>query len=418
MNILYAVLVLGGMGLLFGLLLTVASRFFAVPANPKRDAIREVLPGANCGGCGYPGCDACADAIAAGKAEPNACPVGGADVAKKIGDIMGVETTVGEKMVARVICQGDLANCRTKFQYHGIEDCVAATTVSDGNRACKYACLGMGTCVKACPFDAIHIDKARMIAVVDAEKCQSCGKCVAACPKNVLSMQPISQPVRLECRAAEAGYLVTDNCRVGCNGCERCMLACKFDAIKMVNHLPQIDREKCRGCMMCYEACPTHAIWADLDNRKIARIDKKACVGCGLCKRTCKFEAVAGELRQVHTITRACTGCGECAEKCPKKCIVMKVRDHTRDANAKLGTTAEPILAVKPDAGAMVTPKPKPQYSPEIQAKIDAALAAKAAKEAAAKAAAQSAAPVSDPKAHTEAPAEIKAAKETKEETR
>lgn len=403
-NILYAVLVLAGMGLLFGLLLGVASKFFAVPTNEKRDAVRAALPGANCGACGFPGCDACADAIVSGKASPNVCPVGGAPVAQKIGAIMGVETQSGEKKVARVLCQGDVNNCRSKFDYHGIQDCVAATTLNDGNKACKYACLGLGTCVRACPFDAIHIDKARGIAVVDEEKCQSCGKCVAACPKNVLSMQPVSQPVRVACRVPEEGYRVSDNCRVGCIGCGRCEEACKFDAIKMVNHLPQIDLEKCRACMMCYEACPTHAIWADLEHRRIAKIDKESCIGCGLCKRTCKFGAVVGDLRQVHTITHACTGCGECAEKCPKKCIVMKVRDHARDSSARV----EPALAVKP------TEAVKPKFTPEMQAKIDAALAAKAAKEAVAKAAVRSEAPVSDPKAHTEAPAEIKAAEQSK----
>lgn len=345
MEILYAALVLGGMGLLFGALLTVASKVFAVPSNPQRDAVREVLPGANCGGCGYPGCDGCADAIASGKAPVNACPVGGADVAAKVAKIMGVEPEVSSvKKVATVLCQGDIERCGNKFNYTGIQDCVAATLVSDGNRMCKYACLGLGTCVRACPFDAIHIDENKKIAVVDEDKCQSCGKCVAACPKNVLELLPVKQPVQLLCRAAERGKLVSDNCKIGCIGCTRCEKACKFGAITMVNNLPVIDREKCRGCMMCAEACPTGALTANWDIRKIAEIDKQTCIGCGMCKRTCQFEAVAGEMRHPHDITDACTGCGACAEKCPKKCITMKVRDHVRDANAKVGTTPEKVL--------------------------------------------------------------------------
>ena len=349
MDILYAALVLGGMGLVFGIVLTVVSKVFAVPSNPQRDAVREALPGANCGGCGYPGCDGCADAIAAGKAAVNACPVASAEACAKIAQAMGQEPVdASAKMVAKVICQGDVEHCRTKFEYTGIKDCVAASLVNDGNRACKYACLGMGTCVRACPFGAISIDERLKIAVVDEEKCQSCGKCVAACPKGVLALQPVNQDVRLMCRAAEEGMLVADNCRIGCIGCERCLHACKFGAITMKNHLPVIDKEKCVNCMMCAEACPTHAIWADWDNRKIAEIDKSTCIGCTICKRQCQFEAIIGEVKKPHEILDACTGCGKCAEKCPKKCITMKVRSHVRDSFSKVGTTPDPVIAVDP----------------------------------------------------------------------
>ena len=384
MEVLYAALVLGGMGALFGILLTVASKVFAVPSNPRRDSVREVLPGANCGGCGYPGCDGCADAIVAGKAPLNACPVGGSEVAKKIAAALGQEAQEeGVKMVAQVLCQGDLEHCKVKFNYSGIQDCVAASLVNDGSKSCKYACLGLGTCVRVCPFDAIRIDPAKGIAEVDREKCQSCGKCVDACPKHVIQLQPMNQPVRLLCRAADKGILVSDNCRVGCIGCERCFNACKFGAIEMKDHLPIIDMQKCRGCMMCAEACPTNAIWADWDHRKIAEINKNECIGCGLCKRQCQFESIVGEVKKPHEVLDACTGCGKCAEKCPKKCITMKVREHTRDAFSKIGTTPEAVSVDKP---VVQEEKPKPKYSPEVQAKIDAALKAKKAKEEAAKA--------------------------------
>ena len=382
MEIIIAALALGGMGILFGLLLTGTSKLFAVPANPTRDAIRDVLPGANCGGCGYPGCDGCADAMAAGKAPVNACPVGGAGVADQVAAILGVEPAdASARNVARVICQGDIEHCRTKFRYEGIQDCVAASLVNDGNRSCKYACLGLGSCVKACAFDAIHIDERLKIAVIDEDKCVACGKCVETCPKSVLALHPATEPVRLLCRAAEEGILVSDNCRKGCIGCERCLLACKFGAITMVNHLPIIDKDKCRSCMMCAEVCPTTAIWANWDERRIAEIDQSQCIGCTMCKRNCQFEAVAGTVKQPHEVTDACTGCGICAEKCPKKCITMKVREHTRDRNSKVGNTPEQVLAVKADA-----PAPKPARIPEQEAKIKAALEAKAAREKAAQA--------------------------------
>lgn len=338
--------VLAAIALVFSLLLTLANKVFEVPSDPKRDQIREALPGANCGGCGFAGCDALADAIAAGKAPANACPVGGAAVANQIASIIGSDAvTDGTKMVATVVCQGTVDRCKTKFEYHGIQDCLAATLVNDGNRACQYACLGLGTCVRACKFDAIHIDEHDQIAVVDPEKCTSCGACVTACPKKVLDMQPVTLPVRLLCRAAEEGHLVSDNCRIGCIGCELCKNACKFDAITMKNHLPVIDREKCTGCMMCAEVCPTSSLWGDFDNRHIALIDRDLCIGCGICKKVCQFEAISGERKSIHEVNEACTGCGQCVPKCPKKAITLPVRQHVRDANAKAGT-GEGVLAV------------------------------------------------------------------------
>lgn len=339
--VLIAVLILGAMGLVFGLLLIGANKVFEMPSDPKRDAVRNVLPGANCGGCGFAGCDALADAIAAGEAPVNACPVGGAAVAAQVAQIMGLDAAPEQvRNIATVVCQGSLDRCKAKFTYHGIQDCVAASLVNDGNRSCKYACLGLGTCVRACKFDAIHIDKHSGIAQVDPEKCQGCGACVKACPKHVLNLQPETLPVRLLCSAAEKGFLVSDNCKIGCVGCEVCMDACKFGALTIVDHLPVIDREKCTGCMMCAEVCPNGSLWGDFDNRKIAEIDRDLCIGCTICKRTCQFEAISGELKQIHEVNEACTGCGECVKKCPKKAIQLHVRDHVRDANAKVGTTA------------------------------------------------------------------------------
>ena len=369
-RILYAILIVGGFAALFGILLTIVAKVFAVPKNPTRDAVREALPGANCGGCGYPGCDGCADAIASGKAGPDACPVGGAEVAKKIGAILGIDVGESERKVAHVICQGGTDRCRVRFDYHGIMDCNAAAIVQDGYKACRFACLGLGNCERVCPFGAIRIDKAKMIAVVNENKCQSCGKCIAECPRNVLELRPVSQPVDMRCRNAEMGKVVSQKCSAGCIGCERCEKACKFQAITIVNHMPVIDNSKCRHCMVCAEVCSSGAMHAEWEKRLVAEIDQSACIGCGMCKRNCQFGAIEGEMKKPHVVNDACTGCGVCAEKCPKKCITLKVRDKARD----------PRAAVKAEA-----PSPKPQLTPEQLAKVEAAKAAKAAKEAAAK---------------------------------
>ncbi len=261
MEIAVAVIVLAVMGLIFGIGLTVFSKIFDVPADPKRDAVRENLPGANCGACGYPGCDGCAEAIAAGKAPANACPVAKAAAKAKIAEIMGVAAVEGEdRKVARVLCQGTHEAAKVKFEYQGMKDCVAASTVNDGYKACKFACLGLGTCVSACKFDAIHIDPEKGIAVVDESKCTACGACVAACPKAVIALKSVNEKVIVPCRNTAKLKAVMDVCKAGCIGCGKCAKDCPTGAITMVNNLPVIDPSKCVQCEVCSSVCPTKVI--------------------------------------------------------------------------------------------------------------------------------------------------------------
>ena len=316
MQILIAAGILGALGLLFGVIIYVASKYLSVPTDPKRDAVRECLPGANCGGCGFAGCDNYADAIASGSAAPNLCPVGGEPVAAQISEIMGVAGGKSEKLVATVICRGSTERCKIKFDYKGIKDCRAAALVSEGDKACKYACLGLGACEEACPFDAIHINDKRL-AEVDPDKCRGCRKCVQVCPRGVLQMLPVNYPVMRVCSAMEKGKAVRDACSAGCISCGKCARGCKFGAIEMKDNLPQIDHDKCVGCMNCADSCPTGAIRANESLRRVALLHVNKCTGCDECRKVCPFEAIQGEPDQMHNvISWNCKGCGKCVEVC------------------------------------------------------------------------------------------------------
>jgi len=322
-NILVAIIALGGMGLLLGLGLAIASKVFAVEVDPKVEQVRAALPGANCGACGFPGCDGLANAIAGGTAPVNGCPVGGPACATKIGEIMGVSADSTDKKVARVICQGTKCNANEKFEYTGIQDCKAAAMVSGGSKSCSFGCLGFGTCVNACQFDAIEIEDG--IAKINPEKCTSCGKCIEVCPKSVIKMVPYEQKVFVDCNSKDFGKDVKVKCTVGCIGCQICVKACPFGAMEFEDNLARINYDKCTNCMICAEKCPTKAIWADFENRQTAFINEDKCIGCTICKKQCPVDAIEGEVKQKHKVQEdKCIGCGACAEKCPKGAIEMR----------------------------------------------------------------------------------------------
>jgi electron transport complex protein RnfB len=267
-GIIYPVSVLGGLGLLFGIILSIASKVFAVKVDPKVEEIRKVLPGANCGACGFPGCDGLASAIAAGKAPVNGCSVGGKPVAEKVANIMGVNAAETERYVATVLCQGDCDKAKEKYKYDGIQDCRAQNILAGGSKSCSYGCLGCGTCKDVCEYGAISIVDG--IAVIDKEKCVSCKACIGACPKGIIELVPYDQEVIVKCKSNDPGKIARGNCSIGCIGCQMCVRNCPQDAFVFENNLAKIDYTKCVNCGICAEKCPTKAIWSSLKKSDVA----------------------------------------------------------------------------------------------------------------------------------------------------
>lgn len=258
MSIITPVLVLAGMGLLFGAFLGVAAKIFKVSEDERIEKISELLPGANCGGCGFAGCSAYAEALVKGEANVNGCPGTKPENRKIIAEILGVAAKEGPKMVARVMCKGTCENVSSKCEYNGISDCIAANRYGGGEKACQYSCCGLGSCVSACKFDAIHIVDG--VAVVDEEKCTACGMCAKACPRHVITIMEKEQKTYVACMSKEKGAAMKDICKVGCIGCKICEKNCETGAITVKDNLAVIDYEKCTDCGICAEKCPKKII--------------------------------------------------------------------------------------------------------------------------------------------------------------
>ena len=258
-KILYAVLVLGALGGIFGALLAVASKIFHVDVDPKQEQVRACLAGANCGGCGYPGCDGYAAAVAKGEAPTNKCVAGGEEAAKKIAEIMGVSADAAEKQMAFVPCSGCKDVAEVRFNYEGPQDCRAAMLFGGkSSKLCTYACIGFGNCVKACRFGAMHIENG--VAKVDRSKCVGCGACAEVCPKSIITMIPEKQLSAVACSNKDKGAQVMKMCKVGCIGCGKCARECPAGAITLSDNLAHIDPAKCTQCGHCVEVCPRKII--------------------------------------------------------------------------------------------------------------------------------------------------------------
>lgn len=263
-SIISALIILGGLGLIFGACLAVASRVLYVEKDARVSEIEEVLPGVNCGACGAPGCSGFASGIVENKYPVNGCTVGGDEVAQKVAAIMGVEAEAVLPKVVVVRCAGDVDNCSQRAIYHGIQDCRAAVLVGDGAKACVYGCLGMGSCVEACNFDALKMSE-KGLPVVDEDKCIACGDCVEACPRSIMELVPRDQKVFIACMSKDFGKAVKSVCKVGCIGCSLCAnpKTTENEAITMEGKLPVVHHDRCGNSWLdlknAVNKCPTRS---------------------------------------------------------------------------------------------------------------------------------------------------------------
>ncbi|MCD7796114.1 MAG: RnfABCDGE type electron transport complex subunit B [Clostridiales bacterium] len=258
-EIIIAVVVLCVIAIIIGVVLSLAEKAFHIDINELEKQIRDVLPGSNCGGCGYAGCGSLAKAIADGDAPANSCPVGREPVAKAIAEIMGSELEESERSVAYVRCDGGCKNTKRSSDYYGVKSCAYVNEFANSDvTSCKYGCISFGDCVSECDYSAVKIIDGK--AVVDESLCVVCGKCVKACPRDLIEFVPASAKYRVECLSHANGKQTRDVCTVGCIACRICEKNCPTGAITVLDNLAEIDYSKCTKCGICSEKCPRNII--------------------------------------------------------------------------------------------------------------------------------------------------------------
>lgn len=278
----YAVISLCAIGIISAVILYFVAQKFKVIEDPRIDEVNEVLPGANCGGCGFAGCRNFAEStVKAGNLEGFFCPVGGNTTMAQVAAILGLQAVEKAPMVAVVRCSGSRANAPSKYRFDGPATCFFAHQLFSGESGCPYGCLGLGDCVAACKFDAMYMDPETGLPVIIEENCTACGACVTACPRSIIELRnkgPKGKRIFVSCVNKEKGAIARKNCAVACIGCGKCVKVCPHDAITMENNLAYIDFAKCKLCRKCVPECPTNAILEinfPLKKEKVAGAESK-----------------------------------------------------------------------------------------------------------------------------------------------
>ncbi len=339
--ILIAVIVLGAIGLIAALVLFLLSKKFAVKEDPRLGQILEVLPGANCGGCGFPGCgglaSACVKAADAGSLDGLNCPVGGQPTMEKVASILGMQVVQSSPKLAVVRCNGTCEKRPHVVEFDGFKSCKVANATSMGETLCQYGCLGCGDCVAACQFDAIQMNPETGLPEINPANCTACGACAKSCPRKIIEIRAVKgakkMGVVVRCLNKDKGAQAKKACSAACIGCQKCVKVCAFDAIQVENFLAYIDPEKCRNCRKCEQECPQKTIIGlnmpvlkpkpvepkpAPTEKNIVKPDEKAEV-----KAVKKVEVKASEKVEVKTVEKIGAKLAEKVEEKPT--VIVKV---------------------------------------------------------------------------------------------
>ncbi|HBH05268.1 MAG TPA: ferredoxin [Flavobacteriales bacterium] len=345
-SVLYTVMILSALGAVAAVILYFVSKKFYVKEDPRIAQVEDVLPATNCGGCGYPGCNAFANAVVEQQDLSSLhCPVGGNDVMKEVADVLGIEAVEKDPYVAVIRCSGSFNNRKKTNQYDGASNCQIAAQLYSGDTACAYGCVGLSDCVDVCDFDAMYMDEVTGLPVVIEDKCTACNACVTECPKDIIELMPVgkkNQRIYVACVNEDPNSIARDICSVACTGCSDCLEQCKFDAIIVENDLAYVDQEKCKQCLKCVDVCEVRSMHSDgvpeekIDRMRELRLKREA-------KEKAKREAAAQATSEADDVAVAVSPHDE---KVAKIAAAKARAAERKSANTK--TTGQEVISNKP----------------------------------------------------------------------
>ncbi|MFR9564717.1 MAG: RnfABCDGE type electron transport complex subunit B [Rikenellaceae bacterium] len=390
-TMIFTVVILSGLGVLAALILYFVMQKFRVEEDPRIDEVEKMLPGANCGGCGFAGCRGFASSLVAeDDISELYCPVGGGDVMGSIATYLGKAAAEKIPMSATLKCGGCLAVRRKTNNYDGAQSCAVASSLYIGESGCVSGCLGLGDCVKSCKFGALSVNEQTGLVEVDVEKCTACGACVKACPKSLIELRkrfPKDKAIYVACSSTQKGAQVMKACKSGCIGCGKCVKECPFGAIEIKNNLAYIDSMKCKLCRKCVAACPTKAIklvnMEPLKPKPVAPKVEAAAAAAKPAATAPKAETTTAATPKAETATATALKAEAAAATAPKAEAATATAPKAEAATAAT-PKAETAAATAPKAEAATAATPKAEAAAATAPKAETATAATPKAEAAA----------------------------------